>query len=58
MTSDQKLTEDIAHALRLCAICFERRRVIAKVGPFLIKEPCKNGCAGGYVKNTQQKDSR
>lgn len=35
MTSDQKLTEDIAHALRLCAICFERRRVIAKVGPFL-----------------------
>lgn len=46
----QAVTRELA---RRCAICFEERRVIAKVGPFLIKEPCKNGCAGGYVRKVR-----
>jgi hypothetical protein len=35
---------------RRCEVCQELRRVIAKVGPLLIKEPCPNKCATGYQK--------
>jgi hypothetical protein len=35
---------------RRCEACQETRRVIGKVGPLLIKEPCPNKCAAGYVK--------
>jgi hypothetical protein len=35
---------------RRCEVCQELRRVIDKVGPLLIKEPCPNKCATGYQK--------
>lgn len=40
---------------RRCAVCRHIRRVIAKVGPLLIKEPCPNGCGSGYAKPVPQR---
>lgn len=54
---NEQLVKELAHAMRVCEVCFEQRRVLAKVGPFLLKEPCKNGCAGGYVKR-ERKENR
>jgi len=47
-----------AHELpleRRCEACQEMRRVIARVGPLLIKEPCPHKCAAGYAKQEKSK---
>ena len=57
--SDERLREMLELCeKRNCTVCGEERQVIAKVGPFLIKEPCKNACAGGYVKRAEPKGLR
>jgi hypothetical protein len=40
---------------RRCTVCHEPRRTVAKVGPFLIKESCPNGCRSGYVHKVVEK---
>ncbi len=41
---------------RPCVVCHEVRRIVGKVGPLLIKEPCPNKCAAGYVKRALGED--
>lgn len=37
---------------RECLMCERVWKVIKKVGPLLIKEPCPNNCSTGYVRVT------
>lgn len=47
--SDIKPLSDCVMERRACLLCGRDCRVVRKVGPLTLKEPCPNKCGAGYV---------